>query len=73
MCPNKKLVWFQQNPDWRDEDRIEARKVIIDRWTKSYVPPDVTPDSAPIPLNTMTDLESTTNTEVGLTLWSIIT
>ena len=70
MCPNKKLVWFQQNPDWRDEDRIEARKVIIDRWTKSYVPPDVTPDSAP---NTTTDLESTTNTEVGLTLWSIIT
>jgi hypothetical protein len=23
MCPDKKLV---PNPDWRDEDRIEARK-----------------------------------------------
>ena len=73
MRPNKKLVWFQQNPDWCDEDRIEARKVIIDRWMKSYVLPDVTPGSAPTPLNTTTDLESTANTEVGLTLGSVIT
>ena len=35
MCPNK-LIWFQQNPDWRDEDRIEARKVIIDRCKVKY-------------------------------------
>ena len=67
MCLNKKLVWFQQNPDWRDKDRIEARKVIIDRWTESYALPEVTPGStsAPSGLSTMTDSGSTINAEVG--------
>ena len=67
MCPNKKLVWFQQNPDWHDEDRIESRKVIIDWWTESYAVPEVTPGPTPAPsdLSTMTDSDSIINAEVG--------
>ncbi|KAI9567520.1 hypothetical protein HD554DRAFT_971223 [Boletus coccyginus] len=67
MCPSKKLVWFHQNPDWRDEleDRVEARKVIINRWTESYARPEATPSSAPVAMNTATGSDSTTNAELA--------
>ena len=52
------------NPDSCNEDHVEARKVIIDQWTESYALPEVTPDSTPAPLSTMTDSD-TINAEVG--------
>ncbi|KAJ7019651.1 hypothetical protein C8F04DRAFT_975384 [Mycena alexandri] len=36
MCPDKKLEWFQTNPGWRHEDRVEADLVVRARWTESY-------------------------------------
>ena len=36
MCPDKKVDWFDKNPDWRLEDRIEARRIIRERWTETY-------------------------------------
>lgn len=36
MCPEKKVEWFDQNPDWHPEDRAEARRIIQNRWEESY-------------------------------------
>lgn len=36
MCPEKKLAWFDKNPDWRLEDRAEARRIVQTRWEESY-------------------------------------
>ncbi|KIJ05696.1 hypothetical protein PAXINDRAFT_141102 [Paxillus involutus ATCC 200175] len=36
MCPDKKVEWFDKNPDWRHEDRVEARRVVRERWEKTY-------------------------------------
>lgn len=36
MCPDKKLEWFQTNPGWRSEDRLEADRVIRRCWTETY-------------------------------------
>jgi len=36
MCPDKKVEWFEKNSDWRPEDRIEARRMVRNRWTESY-------------------------------------
>jgi len=38
MCPDKKLEWFTENPDWREEDRIEAWHVATQRWSETYAP-----------------------------------
>lgn len=37
MCPDKKLSWFNLNPDWREEHRVEVRKLVEQRWTESYM------------------------------------
>ncbi|GBE89936.1 Putative AC transposase OS=Zea mays PE=2 SV=2 [Sparassis crispa] len=36
MCPDKKLEWFNKNPDWRAEDHTEAAHILRARWTESY-------------------------------------
>ncbi|KAJ6600177.1 hypothetical protein B0H10DRAFT_1824761, partial [Mycena sp. CBHHK59/15] len=36
MCPDKKLEWFQTNPGWRPEDRLEADHVVRRRWAETY-------------------------------------
>lgn len=36
MCPDKKLEWFQTNPGWRPEDRLEADRVVRRRWAETY-------------------------------------
>ncbi|GBE85873.1 hypothetical protein SCP_0803950 [Sparassis crispa] len=36
MCPDKKLEWFNKNPDWRSEDRAEAARILQARWTEAY-------------------------------------
>jgi hypothetical protein len=36
MCPDKKLDWFNKNPDWRDEGRVEAQHVVTQRWSETY-------------------------------------
>jgi hypothetical protein len=36
MCPDKKVEWFEKNSDWRPEDRVEARRMVRNRWTESY-------------------------------------
>jgi hypothetical protein len=36
MCPDKKTAWFNENPDWRPEDRAEVLKVVQTRWEQSY-------------------------------------
>ncbi|KAJ6545063.1 hypothetical protein DFH09DRAFT_1509464, partial [Mycena vulgaris] len=36
MCPDKKLEWFQTNPGWRPEDRLEADRVVRHRWAETY-------------------------------------
>ncbi|KAI5983302.1 hypothetical protein EDC04DRAFT_2915048 [Pisolithus marmoratus] len=36
MCPEKKIEWFDQNPDWHLEDRIEAHWVVQTHWDESY-------------------------------------
>lgn len=38
MCPDKKLVWFEKNPDWRAQDRLEATQILRTRWTETYAP-----------------------------------
>lgn len=37
MCPEKKVEWFDKNPDWRPEDRAEARRIVQKRWEESYL------------------------------------
>ncbi|KAG2335249.1 hypothetical protein BDR05DRAFT_898746, partial [Suillus weaverae] len=36
MCPDKKMEWFTKNPDWREEDKIEARRIATQRWSETY-------------------------------------
>ncbi|KAL6302973.1 hypothetical protein BKA93DRAFT_735840 [Sparassis latifolia] len=36
MCPDKKLEWFNKNPDWRSEDRAEVARILQARWTEAY-------------------------------------
>ena len=36
MCPEKKVDWFDKNPDWRPEDRAEARWIVQNHWEESY-------------------------------------
>jgi hypothetical protein len=36
MCPDKKIQWFDNNPDWRPEDRLEAGRIVRQRWSESY-------------------------------------
>ncbi|KAL6299790.1 hypothetical protein BKA93DRAFT_741807 [Sparassis latifolia] len=36
MCPDKKLEWFNKNPNWQAEDRTEAARILRARWTESY-------------------------------------
>ncbi|KAF7969646.1 hypothetical protein HWV62_26741 [Athelia sp. TMB] len=38
MCPDKKLVWFEKNPDWRTQDCLKATQVLRTRWTETYAP-----------------------------------
>jgi len=50
MCPHKKFDWFDRNPDWRESDREEAKRIVRVRWTESYAmlaPP--VPTKAPDP------------------------
>ena len=28
MCPDKKLDWFNNNEDWREEDRVEVDRIV---------------------------------------------
>lgn len=46
MCPDKKLNWFDKNPDWRTEDRAEARRLVRERWEDSYSGDNPFADSA---------------------------
>jgi hypothetical protein len=36
MCPNRKLVWFENNLDWRADDVTEVGRVVQARWVESY-------------------------------------
>jgi hypothetical protein len=36
MCPDKKLKWFNRNPDWRDADRAEVDRLVRTRWAETY-------------------------------------
>jgi hypothetical protein len=36
MCPDKKVQWFESNPDWHPEDAQEVRRIVTQRWTDSY-------------------------------------
>jgi hypothetical protein len=36
MCPDKKVQWFESNPDWRSEDAWEVKRIVMQRWTESY-------------------------------------
>jgi hypothetical protein len=36
MCPDKKVQWFESNPDWRLDDAQEVRRIVMRRWTDSY-------------------------------------
>jgi len=36
MCPDKKLEWFNHNPDWRAEDRDLVNEVVRKRWSETY-------------------------------------
>ena len=51
MCPDKKFNWFDRNPDWRESDREEAKRIVRARWTESYAmlsPPVLTKAPAPL-------------------------
>jgi hypothetical protein len=37
MCPDKKLNWFNDNEDWREEDRLEVDRIVRTRWTETYL------------------------------------
>lgn len=30
------MVWFNQNQDWHEDDRVTARQIVIKRWMESY-------------------------------------
>jgi hypothetical protein len=36
MCPDRKLEWFNKNPDWIEDDRKEARRILEERWESVY-------------------------------------
>ncbi|KAG2342538.1 hypothetical protein BDR05DRAFT_886329, partial [Suillus weaverae] len=36
MCPDKKLEWFEKNPDWHANDRVEGKRIAQQRWNASY-------------------------------------
>jgi hypothetical protein len=36
MCPDKKLGWFDDNPDWCPEDWKEVDKIVCLHWEDSY-------------------------------------
>ena len=36
MCPDKKLDWFNDNEDWREEDRLEVDRIVRARFTDTY-------------------------------------
>jgi hypothetical protein len=36
MCPDKKLEWFEKNPDWHVNDRVESKRISQQRWNESY-------------------------------------
>ncbi|KAF8960348.1 hypothetical protein BDZ97DRAFT_1905934 [Flammula alnicola] len=37
MCPDKKLDWFNENEDWRPEDRVEVDRAVRARWSETYL------------------------------------
>lgn len=36
MCPDRKTEWFDRNPDWHEDDRKEAKRIVRQRWTETY-------------------------------------
>lgn len=45
MCPDKKLEWFNNNEDWREEDRVEVDRIVCARWTETYLKGSASPNS----------------------------
>ena len=46
MCPDKKLDWFNDNEDWREEDRLEVDRIVRARWSDTYLKSSASPVSA---------------------------
>ena len=46
MCPDKKLKWFDNNEDWREEDCLEVDRIVRARWTESYLKYSASPSHA---------------------------
>ncbi|KAI5828050.1 hypothetical protein K523DRAFT_373910 [Schizophyllum commune Tattone D] len=60
LSPDKKLQWFRDR-DW-DEDAVEAvRKLVLDRWTKSYAG-IATATTSPLAQSTSTAMEMSHDT-----------
>ncbi|KAJ6547933.1 hypothetical protein DFH09DRAFT_926647 [Mycena vulgaris] len=36
MCPDKKMQWLNTNPGWREQDRVDADRLVRKRWTETY-------------------------------------
>jgi hypothetical protein len=36
MCPDKKLRYFEENPDWFTDDVREVKRLVEARWRESY-------------------------------------
>lgn len=46
MCAEKKLEWFKTNLDWHESDRMEAKRIVQQRWDESYATlPSLLPSS----------------------------
>ena len=46
MCPDKKLDWFNENEDWREEDRVEVDRIVRARWTETYLKGGASPSNS---------------------------
>ena len=57
MCPDKKLDWFNNNEDWREEDRVEVDRIARARWSETYLKHSASASSS----NSMTHDASTQN------------
>jgi hypothetical protein len=32
MCPDKKYQWFENNEDWRPDDREKVKEMVFKHW-----------------------------------------